>query len=40
MMHSNYSWFFIVQVAEWEMMGMCDAERRLLANALLNLSNE
>ncbi|KAK4791266.1 hypothetical protein SAY86_031679 [Trapa natans] len=28
------------QVAEWGMMSMCDAERRLLANALLDLSNE
>lgn len=30
----------ILQVAEWGMMSMCDAERRLLANALLDLSNE
>lgn len=29
-----------VQVAEWGMMSMCDAERRLLANALLDISNE
>lgn len=28
------------QVAEWGMMSMCDAERRLLANALLDMSNE
>ncbi|OWM87124.1 glycosyltransferase BC10-like [Punica granatum] len=28
------------KVAEWGMMSMCDAERRLLANALLDLSNE
>ncbi|GFP86091.1 hypothetical protein PHJA_000753000 [Phtheirospermum japonicum] len=28
------------QVAEWGMMSMCDAERRLLANALLDVSNE
>ncbi|WOH10803.1 hypothetical protein DCAR_0730276 [Daucus carota subsp. sativus] len=28
------------QVAEWGRMSMCDAERRLLANALLDLSNE
>ncbi|KAI4381883.1 hypothetical protein MLD38_007908 [Melastoma candidum] len=28
------------QVAEWGMMSMCDAERRLLANALLDISNE
>lgn len=28
------------QVAEWGKMSMCDAERRLLANALLDLSNE
>ncbi|CAA0821126.1 Core-2/I-branching beta-1-6-N-acetylglucosaminyltransferase family protein [Striga hermonthica] len=28
------------QVAEWGMMSMCDAERRLLANALLDFSNE
>ncbi|XP_061356612.1 glycosyltransferase BC10-like isoform X2 [Gastrolobium bilobum] len=28
------------QVAEWGMMTMCDAERRLLANALLDISNE
>ncbi|KAL6996384.1 hypothetical protein U1Q18_006512 [Sarracenia purpurea var. burkii] len=28
------------QVAEWGMMSVCDAERRLLANALLDISNE
>ncbi|KAL9247566.1 hypothetical protein vseg_020984 [Gypsophila vaccaria] len=28
------------QVAEWGQMSMCDAERRLLANAMLDLSNE
>ncbi|KAJ0981818.1 hypothetical protein J5N97_010073 [Dioscorea zingiberensis] len=28
------------QVAEWGRMSICDAERRLLANALLDLSNE
>ncbi|XP_038694914.1 glycosyltransferase BC10-like [Tripterygium wilfordii] len=28
------------QNAEWGMMSMCDAERRLLANALLDISNE
>ncbi|CAK9174522.1 unnamed protein product [Ilex paraguariensis] len=28
------------QVAEWGRMNMCDAEKRLLANALLDLSNE
>ncbi|KAK4410519.1 hypothetical protein Sango_0124900 [Sesamum angolense] len=28
------------QVAEWGTMSMCDAERRLLANALLDISNE
>lgn len=28
------------KVAEWGMMSMCDAERRLLANALLDISNE
>lgn len=28
------------QVAEWGEMNMCDAERRLLANALLDISNE
>ncbi|KAH7665036.1 Glycosyl transferase family 14 protein [Dioscorea alata] len=28
------------QVAEWGKMSMCDAERRLLANALLDFSNE
>ncbi|GAV80276.1 Branch domain-containing protein [Cephalotus follicularis] len=28
------------QVAEWGQMSMCDAERRLLANALLDISNE
>ncbi|EOA19736.1 hypothetical protein CARUB_v10003837mg [Capsella rubella] len=28
------------QVAEWGRMTMCDAERRLLANALLDISNE
>nr|XP_043613603.1 glycosyltransferase BC10-like [Erigeron canadensis] len=28
------------QVAEWGQMSMCDAERRLLANALLDMSNE
>ncbi|KAL1533445.1 glycosyltransferase BC10-like isoform X1 [Salvia divinorum] len=28
------------QVAEWGRMNMCDAERRLLANALLDFSNE
>ncbi|KAJ1442766.1 Glycosyl transferase, family 14 [Sesbania bispinosa] len=29
-----------VQVSEWGRMSMCDAERRLLANALLDISNE
>lgn len=33
-MHSS------VQVAEWGRMSMCEAERRLLANALLDISNE
>lgn len=28
------------QVAEWGKMSMCDAERRVLANAMLDLSNE
>lgn len=28
------------QVAEWGRMSMCDAEKRLLANALLDISNE
>ncbi|KAL0907265.1 hypothetical protein M5K25_025823 [Dendrobium thyrsiflorum] len=28
------------QVSEWGQMSMCDAERRLLANALLDISNE
>ncbi|XP_071726375.1 glycosyltransferase BC10-like [Rutidosis leptorrhynchoides] len=28
------------KVAEWGQMSMCDAERRLLANALLDISNE
>lgn len=28
------------QVVEWGLMSMCDAERRLLANALLDMSNE
>ncbi|KAI3776035.1 hypothetical protein L1987_45795 [Smallanthus sonchifolius] len=28
------------QVVEWGMMSMCEAERRLLANALLDISNE
>lgn len=28
------------QIAEWGRMTMCDAERRLLANALLDISNE
>lgn len=28
------------QIAEWGRMSMCDAERRLLANALLDISNE
>ncbi|WOK99199.1 hypothetical protein Cni_G07911 [Canna indica] len=28
------------EVSEWGQMSMCDAERRLLANALLDLSNE
>lgn len=31
---------FLVQVSEWGKMSMCDAERRLLANALLDISNE
>ena len=31
---------FHLQVAEWGKMSMCDAERRLLANALLDNSNE
>jgi len=29
-----------VQVSEWGEMSMCDAERRLLANAMLDFSNE
>ena len=29
-----------MQVAEWGTMSICDAERRLLANALLDVSNE
>ena len=29
-----------VQLSEWGKMSMCDAERRLLANALLDISNE
>jgi len=32
--------YFPTQVAEWGRMSMCDAERRLLANALLDISNE
>lgn len=36
-----FVWFvFWLQVAEWGQMTMCDAERRLLANALLDISNE
>ncbi|PIN22803.1 hypothetical protein CDL12_04481 [Handroanthus impetiginosus] len=35
-----YRRHILSQVAEWGMMSMCDAERRLLANALLNISNE
>jgi hypothetical protein len=31
---------FLVQIAEWGKMSICDAERRLLANALLDISNE
>jgi hypothetical protein len=31
---------FSLQVSEWGRMSMCDAERRLLANALLDVSNE
>ena len=31
---------YVLQVVEWGKMSMCDAERRLLANALLDLSNE
>ncbi|RDX62001.1 hypothetical protein CR513_59716, partial [Mucuna pruriens] len=32
--------FCVVHVSEWGRMSMCDAERRLLANALLDISNE
>ncbi|KAL0658625.1 hypothetical protein Bca4012_079210 [Brassica carinata] len=32
--------FILAQVAEWGRMSICDAERRLLANALLDTSNE
>ncbi|KAF7139034.1 hypothetical protein RHSIM_Rhsim07G0143900 [Rhododendron simsii] len=32
--------FYRRQVSEWGKMSMCDAERRLLANALLDISNE
>lgn len=31
---------FLVQISEWGRMSMCDAERRLLANALLDISNQ
>lgn len=31
---------YSVQLVEWGRMSMCDAERRLLANALLDISNE
>ena len=33
-------YFLPQQVSEWGRMSMCDAERRLLANALLDISNE
>lgn len=36
----NVSSVMCSQVAEWGQMTMCDAERRLLANALLDISNE
>ncbi|KAG4962588.1 hypothetical protein HKD37_14G039630 [Glycine soja] len=32
--------WLVHQVSEWGRMNMCDAERRLLANALLDISNE
>ncbi|XP_010545645.1 PREDICTED: uncharacterized protein LOC104817942 [Tarenaya hassleriana] len=35
-----YRRFIPSQVVEWGRMSMCDAERRLLANALLDISNE
>ncbi|KAJ6799773.1 uncharacterized protein M6B38_203495 [Iris pallida] len=35
-----YKRYIPSQVSEWGRMSMCDAERRLLANALLDLSNE
>ncbi|GMH10784.1 hypothetical protein Nepgr_012625 [Nepenthes gracilis] len=35
-----YKRFIPSQVSEWGKMSMCDAERRLLANALLDISNE
>lgn len=35
----HFIWIF-TKVAEWGMMSMCDAERRLLANALLDIANE
>ncbi|MCL7024028.1 hypothetical protein MKW94_019342 [Papaver nudicaule] len=34
------TWFFLLQITEWGRMSLCDAERRLLANALLDISNE
>ncbi|KAH9616362.1 hypothetical protein KSS87_006967 [Heliosperma pusillum] len=30
----------VIELAEWGKMSMCDAEKRLLANALLDISNE
>ncbi|XP_010535201.1 PREDICTED: uncharacterized protein LOC104810555 [Tarenaya hassleriana] len=35
-----YGRYIPSQVVEWGKMSMCDAERRLLANALLDISNE
>ena len=36
----NIDQIFLEQIAEWGKMSMCDAERRLLANALLDIYNE
>lgn len=36
----QFSLIFSLQLTEWGKMSMCDAERRLLANALLDISNE
>lgn len=40
MANSPFLSLFFVQLTQWGTMSLCDAERRLLANALLDISNE